>query len=211
MTVGSRDFIAKPPTKSRLKIALECPTRLYYAARPSEYFDANQTNDFLQSFADGGNQVGELAKYLHHDDPVGASSTVALDYNTAIAETKRRLASPKRVVMSRVGCLICMTWHSMHSSQGWLFPATALKRLAGITRKKMTFGLSAWGPSTIGLAMRPMLLGLCASPLKTAFGQQGQRALNVRAVRWRFEEHPSYSDAYRFKNRRSSCAYPFAS
>ena len=30
MTVGSRDFIAKPPTKSRLKIALECPTRLYY-------------------------------------------------------------------------------------------------------------------------------------------------------------------------------------
>ncbi len=66
-------------------------------------------------------------------------------------------------------------------------PPLALKHLAGITRKKMTFGLSAWDLSTIGQATRPMLLGLCASPLKTAFGQQGQRALSARAVRWRFD------------------------
>ena len=87
----------------------------------------------------------------------------------------------------------------------------ALKHLAGITRKKMTFGLSGWDLSTIGLAMRQMLLGSCASPQRMVSGLQGRWALSARAVRWRFEEHPSYSDAYRFKNRRSSCAYPFAS
>jgi hypothetical protein len=59
--------------------------------------------------------------------------------------------------------------------------------LAGITRKKMTSASSGWALSTIGLVMRPMLLGLCASPLKTVFGQQGLRALGARAVRWRFE------------------------
>jgi len=49
-------------------------------------------------------------------------------------------------------------------------PPLALKLLAGITRKKMMSASSGWAPSTIGLVMRPMRLGLCASPQKTAFG-----------------------------------------
>jgi hypothetical protein len=63
----------------------------------------------------------------------------------------------------------------------------ALKHLAGITRKKMTCASSGWDLSTIGLATLPILLGLCASPQKTAFGQQSQRALSARAERWRFD------------------------
>ncbi len=91
----------KPLTKSRFKIALECPTRLHYAAKPEEYFDANQANDFLQSLADGGNQVGELAKYLYHDDPLGAGITIeSLDYGAALEETARRMASPTRIVIA---------------------------------------------------------------------------------------------------------------
>jgi hypothetical protein len=63
----------------------------------------------------------------------------------------------------------------------------ALKHLAGITRKEMTSASSGWALSTIGQAMRPMLLGLCVSPQRMVFGQQGQRALSARAVRWRFD------------------------
>jgi len=66
-------------------------------------------------------------------------------------------------------------------------PPLALKLLAGITRKKMTSASSGWALSTIGLVMRQMLLGLCASPQRMVFGQQGQRALSARAVRWRFD------------------------
>ena len=63
----------------------------------------------------------------------------------------------------------------------------ALKHLAGITRKKMTSASFGSDLSTIGLAMRQMLLGSCASPLRMVSGLQSQRALSARAVRWRFE------------------------
>ena len=53
-------------------------------------------------------------------------------------------------------------------------------------KKGMTSASSGWILSAIGQAMQPMLLGLCASPLKTVFGHQGQWALSARAVRWRF-------------------------
>ena len=94
-------FAPKPLTKSRFKAALECPTRLYYAARGEDYFDANIDNDFLLSLADGGSQVGELAKYLYHDDPMGESITIGtLDYGDALLETRRRIKSSARVVIA---------------------------------------------------------------------------------------------------------------
>lgn len=53
-------------TKSRFKMAVECPRKLYYAGKTS-YRDANQEDSFLQAVADGGFQVGELAKCLYPD------------------------------------------------------------------------------------------------------------------------------------------------
>ena len=47
-------------TKSRFKLALECPTKLYYTGKP-EYANTNNENEFLAMLADGGFQVGELA------------------------------------------------------------------------------------------------------------------------------------------------------
>ena len=55
-------------TKSRFKLAVECPTKLFYSGKDKAYFDKNKGNDFLSALADGGNQVGELAKYKYHDD-----------------------------------------------------------------------------------------------------------------------------------------------
>lgn len=51
-------------TKSRFKLAVECPTKLYYASHP-EYGNVKDGDPFLQMLAEGGYQVGELAKCLY--------------------------------------------------------------------------------------------------------------------------------------------------
>ncbi len=57
-------------TKSRFKLALECPTKLYYASHPERYNNLQTDDDFLISLSKGGFQVGELAKIyrnVEHD------------------------------------------------------------------------------------------------------------------------------------------------
>ena len=74
----------------------------------------------------------------------------------------------------------------------WFNEATTtagIEALGWYHEKKDDVRISAWDLSTIGQATRPMLLGLCASLQRMVSGLQGQRALSVRAVRWRFEEH----------------------
>jgi hypothetical protein len=107
-------------TKSRFKMAIECPTKLFYAAQSKGvYFDKNQDNDFLQALADGGQQIGELAKFKYHDDPEGEQITVeTLDHDQALKQTEEMLAKGNRVVIAeaalrhenffvRVDVLIC--------------------------------------------------------------------------------------------------------
>tara|TARA_R110002051_G_scaffold218896_1_gene282743 strand:- start:2243 stop:4240 length:1998 start_codon:yes stop_codon:yes gene_type:complete len=48
-------------TKSRFKLALDCPTKLYYTRNPF-YEDSSETDSFLQGLAQGGFQVEELAR-----------------------------------------------------------------------------------------------------------------------------------------------------
>jgi len=51
-------------TKSRFKLAAECPTKLYYSAKP-EYKNLKNEDSFLATLAEGGFQVGELAKTFY--------------------------------------------------------------------------------------------------------------------------------------------------
>ena len=51
-------------TKSRFKSALECPTKLYYTSN-DQYANLKSDDEFLMALAEGGFQVGELAKYYH--------------------------------------------------------------------------------------------------------------------------------------------------
>lgn len=51
-------------TKSRFKQAVECPKKLFYTSNPA-YKNTKNEDVFLQSLADGGFQVGELAKLLY--------------------------------------------------------------------------------------------------------------------------------------------------
>jgi hypothetical protein len=48
-------------------MAVECPRKLYYAGKKNVYRDNKQEDTFLQALADGGFQVGELAKCLYPD------------------------------------------------------------------------------------------------------------------------------------------------
>ncbi|MGB2832936.1 MAG: DUF2779 domain-containing protein [Methylotenera sp.] len=49
-------------TKSRFKLAVECPTKLFYSGKSNEYRDAMSEDAFMAMLAEGGYQVGELAK-----------------------------------------------------------------------------------------------------------------------------------------------------
>ncbi len=51
-------------TKSRFKLGLECPNKLYYT-RKKEYANKKQEDPFLQALAQGGFQVEELARMYY--------------------------------------------------------------------------------------------------------------------------------------------------
>lgn len=53
-------------TKSRFKLALNCPTKLFYT-RKDEYEDTSETDSFLEGLAQGGFQVEELARMYFPD------------------------------------------------------------------------------------------------------------------------------------------------
>lgn len=49
-------------TKSRFKLAAECPTKLFYTGKPYLYQNLKQEDSFLAMLADGGYQVGVVVK-----------------------------------------------------------------------------------------------------------------------------------------------------
>lgn len=84
-------------TKSRFKLALECPTKLFYASLPEIYNNQNDDDEFLQSLAEGGFQVGALAKLyrgVEHDlsDFKG--------YDAPLKETERLLKENTNVIIA---------------------------------------------------------------------------------------------------------------
>ena len=81
-------------TKSRFKLALECPTRVRYALEPEVYENQRADNPFLLALAEGGFQVGEWAK-LHF--PSG-KDCVTRDNERALAETASWLESGEHVI-----------------------------------------------------------------------------------------------------------------
>ena len=73
-------------TKSRFKLATECPTKLFYTGK-SEYANQKNDDDFLLALAEGGLQVGELAKCYFP----GGHNIESLDYDEAVEKTNQLL------------------------------------------------------------------------------------------------------------------------
>ena len=73
-------------TKSRFLLAMECPTKLYYAGK-KKYADQSSEDLFLAALAEGGFQVGALARcYFPGGHMIGQ-----LDDRAALTETARLL------------------------------------------------------------------------------------------------------------------------
>src|SRR5690625_6972655 len=83
-------------TKSRFKLALDCPTKLYYTRKP-EYENQSETDTFLQALAQGGFQVEELARMQY---PEGIA-IVGDDYNydLVVARTEALLKQENIVIL----------------------------------------------------------------------------------------------------------------
>ena len=73
-------------TKSRFKLAIECPSKLFYTGK-CEYANQNQEDSYLLALADGGIQVGELAKCYFP----GGIEVSTLDNDEALAQTNELL------------------------------------------------------------------------------------------------------------------------
>ena len=82
-------------TKSRFKLAIECPTKLFYSSRKSIYKDNKQDDSFLRMLADGGFQVGQLAKVIFKD----GHEIKSKDAEKAEAETRKLLTENEEIVL----------------------------------------------------------------------------------------------------------------
>ena len=73
-------------TKSRFKLALECAAKLYYDGKP-EYANQKIEDTFLLALAEGGFQVGELAKCYF----LGGYEITTHEYDEALHQTNELL------------------------------------------------------------------------------------------------------------------------
>ena len=86
-------------TKSRFKLALECPTKMYYDGNP-EYANQKIEDSFLLALADGGFQVGELAKRYFP----GGYEIWTHDHNEALLQTNELLKQERVVIYEAAFC-----------------------------------------------------------------------------------------------------------
>jgi len=76
-------------TKSLFSLAMTCPTKLYYAGK-KEYANRTLDDPFLQALADGGFQVGELARAYYRQE--GKAVTIdEVDHCSATRMTDKML------------------------------------------------------------------------------------------------------------------------
>ena len=82
-------------TKSRFKLAMECPTKLFYTRKDKEYKNNKGDNKFLASLAEGGFQVGKMATLLFP----GGEEVKAKKNQEALAETTALLSSNHSIIL----------------------------------------------------------------------------------------------------------------
>ena len=81
-------------TKSRFRLATECPTKLFYTSKDNIYRNTKQEDSFMAMLADGGYQVGELAKCYF---PEGIEIS-AIAHEEALAQTSLHLQQDKVII-----------------------------------------------------------------------------------------------------------------
>jgi hypothetical protein len=83
-------------TKSRFKLGLECPDKLFYVGKEHIYTNQKKDDPFLQALADGGFQVEELARLAYPEGILIQSGSG--NYDVAVSETN--------VLLQQENCVI---------------------------------------------------------------------------------------------------------
>ena len=83
-------------TKSRFKLGLECPNKLFYT-RKKEYANKKQEDSFLQALAQGGFQVEELAR-MHYPNGILIEGN-DWDYELLWKQTQKLLEQENVIVV----------------------------------------------------------------------------------------------------------------
>lgn len=91
-------------SKSLFKSCLDCRTKLYYAAN-SCYKNNNETDPFLQAIAEGGFQVGELAK-CYYPNGIEIDSSLPIEEN--YKQTKQLLKRKNVIIFEGVIIFDCL-------------------------------------------------------------------------------------------------------
>jgi hypothetical protein len=89
-------------TKTRFKLALKCPTKLFYTKKVDTYA-THDSDPFMFELAKSGFQVGELAKFYFVSDPMDQNITILgnpEDYDGALEETAKRLKKNGRIIIA---------------------------------------------------------------------------------------------------------------
>jgi hypothetical protein len=85
-------------TKSRFKLGLECPTRVFFSANRELYANTLSDDEFLKMLAYGGNQVGALAKLMFlREDPTAVEVTDRV-HEQQVVRTQRLLEQASATV-----------------------------------------------------------------------------------------------------------------
>jgi len=91
-------------TKSRYKLGLECPNKLFFTKKDKEYYSSKDNDPFLQALASGGFQVEELSR-LHYPGGVLVEEQDQYDYES-LANTTSKLLERDSVVIFEAAFLI---------------------------------------------------------------------------------------------------------
>ena len=84
-------------TKSRYKLGLECPNKLYFTKKENEFLNLKSEDSFLMALASGGFQVEELAR-MHYPEGILVEELDAYDYDVLAANTTRLLKRDNIVI-----------------------------------------------------------------------------------------------------------------
>jgi len=77
-------------SKSRFRLAVECPTKVFYSL-DKRYVNTKDEDEFLQALADGGFQVGELARLMYAAEDPAAVEITSRDQDEQVRETAELL------------------------------------------------------------------------------------------------------------------------
>jgi hypothetical protein len=87
--------------KSRFKLAIKCPAKLFYTGKENEYANQTLEDSFLMELAKGGFQVGELAKLYYP----GGHDVTTLDHDEALKQTNELLQQDNVTIYEAAVCV----------------------------------------------------------------------------------------------------------